>query len=101
MITDLPAVGKFIQENGLALFVLLAFGTLILTGRLRAGSGSDREALLQQAATNRERQISDDKQATINGLIVEMKEHTVALNRVADGIDERNRIEREMRGRRA
>jgi hypothetical protein len=48
----------------------------------------------------RERQIGDEKQKTIDSLIAEMKDQTMALNRVAEGVQERNKIEREMRGRR-
>jgi hypothetical protein len=36
----------------------------------------------------------------ILALTGELKAQTVTLNRMADGIEERNRIERELRGRR-
>lgn len=101
MVPELTAIGAFIQQNGLALFVLLAFGYLILTGKLRTGNGADRELAQKDAAIKREREVSDEKQAIITSMIVEMKDHAIALNHVSDSIDERNRIEREMRGRRA
>ena len=62
------------------------FLVLLLIGKVRA----EREVV-------RERQISDDAKGILAGA---MKEHASALNRLADGIEERNKIEVQMRGRR-
>lgn len=62
---------------------------LILIGKLR----TEREVV-------REREISDDRGAENKVLVGELKETSVALNRLADGVEARNRIEVTMRGRR-
>jgi len=63
------------------------FLVLLLIGKVRA----EREVV-------REKEIGDGKEVIISGAL---KDQTDALNRLADGILERNRIELEMRGRRA
>lgn len=87
--TELQGIGSFIERYGLPLFMFLATTGLWMAGKLRA----EREV-------TRERQISDSKDAFIMGLTDDLKQQTVVMNRMADGIEERNRIEREMRGRR-
>lgn len=87
--TELDGIAQFLREFGLPVTILFVFGILIIWGKLR----TEREVL-------RERQISDAKDATIAMLTDELKAQTGAFNRIADGIEERNRIETTMRGRR-
>ena len=93
---DLQGIGPFIERYGLPLFMFLATTGLWMAGKLRA----EREV-------DRERQISDAKDAIISKkdeqiatLVGELKDNTAVMNRVASGIEERNRIETQMRGRR-
>jgi hypothetical protein len=65
------------------------FLVLLLIGKVRA----EREV-------TREREVSDAQGLALNAIIGELRAQTVTLNRMADGIEERNRIERTLRGRR-
>lgn len=87
--TELDTVAQFLREFGLPITILFLFGGLILTGKLR----TEREV-------DRERQISDGKDALIGVLTSGLKDNTTAMDRIASGIEERNRIETTMRGRR-
>lgn len=87
--TELQGIGAFIERYGLPLFMFLATTGLWMAGKLRA----EREVV-------RERQISDSKDVVITALTSDLKDQTAVMNRIASGIEERNRIEREMRGRR-
>lgn len=94
---DLDAAGQFIERYGLPLFMFLASTAAYMSGKLRA----EREVTREKEATVREREISADKDVIIVALTAEIKEQTVAMNRIADGLEARNKIEKEMRGRRA
>lgn len=86
---DITAAGAFIERYGLPMFMFLAFGYAIMSGKLR----TEREV-------NRERQISDGKDVLISTLTDEIKASTVVNGRLADSFEERNRIEKDLRGRR-
>jgi hypothetical protein len=88
-VSELGQVLALVREYGLALVVIVAVGIGFATGFIRFG----RE-------TKREREIADSKDAVITILTGEIKDGTAAMNRIADGLEARNQIEREMRGRR-
>lgn len=101
--SELERILALIQEYGITLVVIVLFGIGVVTGFIRLGREVKREESAtsrEKDATAREKAIGDEKQRMLDSLVGEMRGHTSALNAIAAGIEERNRIERESRGRR-
>lgn len=93
---ELEQILKLIREYGLDLVVIVGVAIAVGFGELRL----KREVGREREATAREKEIGDEKGKLLDAVVLEMKAHTNALNLVAAGIEERNRIETTMRGRR-
>ena len=80
---------EWVQKYGLAGAEAIAVAVGFFTGKIRL----EREV-------KREERASLEKDETIKGLRDDLRDNTVVMNRIADGIEERNKVESQLRARR-